>query len=74
MTPSIKPVRRLTGAFVREKGSRPLVATLHGALLLLRPKGLRTEEVIDLSATWYRAVKERVARQKAERRAARKKA
>ncbi|OGT57555.1 MAG: hypothetical protein A3E01_08435 [Gammaproteobacteria bacterium RIFCSPHIGHO2_12_FULL_63_22] len=72
MTPSTKPVRRETSAFVRERGLRPLVATIHGSLLLLRPKGLRSEEALDLGSAWSLAVKQRVARQQAEKRAARK--
>lgn len=72
MTPSTKPVRRETSAMVRERGMRPLIATLHGSLLLLRPKGLRSEEVLDLGAAWSLAVKQRVAREQAEKRAARK--
>lgn len=72
MTPSIKPVRRLTSALVRERGLRPLVATLHGSLLLLRPKGLHGEEVLDLGAAWSMAVKQRVASEQAAKRAKRK--
>jgi hypothetical protein len=69
---TVKPTTRETGAFVRERGFRPLIATLQGGLLLLRPKGLRSEEVLDLGAAWSIAVKQRVLREKAERRAARK--
>ena len=72
MTPSTKPTRRESSAFVRERGFRPLIATLHGSVLLLRPKGLRREEVLDLGAAWSLAVKQRVAREQAERKAARK--
>ena len=71
-TKSVKPVTRETSAFVRERGFRPLIATVHGSLLLLRPKGLRSEEVIDLAAAYSIAVKQRVARELAERRTARK--
>lgn len=73
MTPATKPTRRLTAAYVRERGFRPLVATIHGSLLLLRPKGLRREEVLDLGAAYSMAVKQRVWREKAERAAKRKK-
>jgi hypothetical protein len=69
---TINSVTRETGAYVRERGMRPLIATLHGSLLLLRPKGLRSEEVLDLGAAWSLAVKQRVARERAEKVAARK--
>lgn len=59
-TRSIKPVSRETTAFVRDRGSRPLIATLVGGLLELRPKGLRTREVVDLAAVYEMAVKARV--------------
>ncbi len=71
-TRSIKPVTRETSAFARSKGLRPIIATIHGSVLLLRPKGLRGEEVLDLGAAWSLAVKQRVARELAEKRAARK--
>lgn len=71
-TKSIKPVTRETSAFVRERGFRPLMATIHGGVVLLRPKGLRSEEVLDLGAAWSLAVKQRVARERAEKKAARK--
>lgn len=67
-TKATKPVRRETDAFVRERGLRPLIATLHGSLLLLRPKGLRSEEVLDLASAWSLAVKQRVVREKMEKR------
>jgi hypothetical protein len=71
-TKSLNPTTRETSAFVRERGMRPLMATLHGSLLLLRPKGLRSLEVLDLGAAWSLAVKQRVNREQAEKRAARK--
>jgi hypothetical protein len=67
-----KSVTRETGAYVRERGMRPLIATLHGSLLLLRPKGLHSEEVLDLGAAWSLAVKQRVMRERSEKAAARK--
>ena len=70
-TKSVKPTTRETSAFVRERGLRPIIATLHGSILLLRPKGLRGAEVLDIGAAWSLAVKQRVARELAERRAAR---
>lgn len=71
-TKSIKPVTRETSALVRERGLRPVIVTVHGSILLLRPKGLRSEEVLDIAAAWSTAVKQRVARELAEKRAARK--
>jgi hypothetical protein len=71
-TKSTKPVTRESSAFVRERGFRPLMVTIHGSLLLLRPKGMRSEEALDLAAAWSLAVKQRVAREQASRRAARK--
>jgi hypothetical protein len=71
-TKSSKAVTRETSAYVRERGFRPLMATIHGSLLLLRPKGLHSEEALDLGAAWSLAVKQRVARELAEKRAARK--
>jgi hypothetical protein len=72
MTPSTKPVTRLSSAWVRDKGLRPIVATLHGSLLLLRAKGLRREETLDLAACYDMAVKQRIAREKTEKRKAKK--
>jgi hypothetical protein len=72
MTPSTKPVTRLTSGYVRERGMRQVVATLHGSLLILRAKGCRQEETLDVSSLWYQAVKARVIRERAEKKAARK--
>lgn len=72
VTPSTRPVRRLTSAYVRERGFRPLVATLHGSTLALRPKGLHRDEVLDLAAAYSLAVKMRVAYERAERKRNRK--
>ena len=71
-TKSTKAVTRETSAYVRERGFRPLMATIHGSLLLLRPKGVRSEEGLELGAAWSLAVKQRVQREQAEKRAARK--
>ena len=71
-TKSLKPTTRETSAFVRERGMRPLIATLYGSLLLLRPKGLHSEEILDLGAAYSLAVKQRVFRERAEKTAARK--
>jgi hypothetical protein len=72
MTPSTKPATRLTSAYVRERGMRQVVATLSGSLLILRAKGCRQEETLDIGSLWYAAVKARVLRGRTEKRAARK--
>lgn len=66
-TRSTNPVSRETSAFVRERGLRALVITVHEGLLTLRPKGLRTSEVVDLAAVYNYAVKSRLAWEKHER-------
>jgi hypothetical protein len=71
-TKSTHPVTRETNAYVRDRGLRPLIVTLVGSVLELRPKGLRSHETIDLAGAYLRAVQQRVAREKAERKAARK--
>lgn len=72
MTPSTKPTTRETSAYVRDKGLRPLVVTIIGSYIELRPKGLRSSETLDLAAAWSFALKARLAREKAERKAARR--
>lgn len=67
-TKATRPVSRETSAFVRDRGMRPLIATLHGSMLILRGKGLRREETIDIRACYDMAVKQRVARERAEKR------
>lgn len=71
MTPADKPTTRLSSAYVRDKGLRQVVVTVHGSLIELRPKGLRTVEVIDISSAWSQAVRNRVLREKRERQAER---
>jgi len=73
MTPSTKPVSRMTSAWVRDQGFRPVVATITGAVIELRAKGRRQIEVVDVASLYYRAVKDRViAEKKAKREAKRK--
>lgn len=71
-TKSTRPVTRESTAYVRDRGLRPLIVTITGSILELRAKGLRSREVVDLSSCYSRAVKERVAHEKAARKAARK--
>jgi len=72
VTPSTKPTTRETTAYVRDRGLRALVVTVHGGLIELRAKGLRSRETVDLAALYSMAVKARLARERAEKRASRK--
>jgi hypothetical protein len=72
MTPADKPTTRLSSAYVRDRGLRQVVVTVHGSLIELRPKGLRTVEVIDIASAWSAALKARVLREQRERQAERK--
>jgi len=72
MTPSTKPVTRLTSAWVRERGMRAVVVTITGSLIELRAKGCRQVETVDVASLWHQAVKARVLREQAEKKAARK--
>lgn len=72
MTPSTKPVRRLTPVYVRERGLRPLVITVVGSIIILRAKGCRREETLPIEAAYHLAVKSRVLRQRAEKRQSKK--
>ncbi len=71
-TLSTKPVTRETSAYVRDKGMRPVIATISGSFLTLRAKGLRSREVLDLAYCYELAVKQRINQERAERRAAKK--
>lgn len=70
-----KPVARIVdAAMVRDGGRpRPLVVTIypHG-FIGLRPKGTRREEIVTLSDCYYVGVKQRVMRERAEKKAKRK--
>lgn len=68
----ISPVTRESSAFVRDKGMRPVIVTVTGGSIVLRAKGLRSREVLDLSWCYQQAVKQRVAQERAEKRASRK--
>ncbi len=73
MTPSTKPVTRLSSAWVRDQGFRAVVVTITGSVIELRAKGRRQVEVLDVATAYYRCVKERVISEKKARKAARKK-
>lgn len=66
-TTSLKPTTRETSAFVRERGLRPLVVTIHHGLIELRPKGLRSRETLDLASVYNYAVRSRIFRDKMEK-------
>lgn len=72
-TKSIKEVSRETSAFVRDRGMRAIIVTIHHGIIKLRAKGLRSEEVVDIGALYDRTVRERVMSERraklAERRA-----
>jgi hypothetical protein len=72
MTPSTKPITRLSSAYVRERGMRPVVVTITGSLIELRAKGMRKFETVDVASLYYQAVKQRVMRERAEKKASRK--
>lgn len=72
MTPSTKPVTRLTSAYARDRGMRQVVATITGSLIELRLKGLRSVETVDVSTLYYQAVRARVIRDRLAKKAARK--
>jgi hypothetical protein len=72
MTPSTRPVTRLTSAYIFDRGTRPLVATITGSLIELRAKGLRTTETLDLASMYHFAIKARIARERDAKKAARK--
>jgi hypothetical protein len=72
MTPSTKPVTRLSSAYVRERGMRPVVVTITGSLIELRAKGMRKFETVDVASLYYQAVKQRVMRERAEKKARKK--
>jgi len=72
MTPSTKPVTRVTSAFVRDRGMRQVVATITGSLIELRLKGCRQVETVDVASMWYGALKARVIRDRLAKKAARK--
>ena len=63
------PVTRETPAYVRDKGFRAVIVTITGGLIELRAKGLRTREVVDVTSLYQQAVKARVMRERAEKKA-----
>lgn len=71
MTDLTKPVRRRTDSTIRDAGKpRRIVITLYpGDTLGLRPEKTRREEFISLTTVYEYAIKPRVRKEQAERRA-----
>lgn len=67
------PVTRETPAYIRDRGLRPVIVTVRGGLIELRAKGLRTREVVDIASIYGQAVKQRVAAERAMKKASRRK-
>jgi len=59
-TKSINPTTRETSATTFDRGERNLIVTIHHGVIKIRPKGLKSEEVIDIAAIYEHAVKARV--------------
>ena len=72
MTPSTRPVTRLSSAWVRDRGMRQVVVTITGSLIELRLKGCRQSETVDIGSLWYQSVKARVIRDRLAKKAAKK--
>ena len=66
-TKSFKPVTRESTALVRERGLRAVMVTIVGGIIELRAKGLRARETVDVAWCYYTAVKQRIARQRADK-------
>jgi hypothetical protein len=73
VTPSSKRVVRLTSAWVRDQGMRPIVAAIVGGVIELRAKGRRKTEVVDIASLYLRAVRERVFSERQAAKVARRK-
>ena len=71
-TKSDRPVTRETSSYVRDRGLRPVLVTIRGSVIELRAKGLRSRELLDVGWCYQVAVKARVIRQRAERKAAKR--
>jgi hypothetical protein len=72
MTPSTKPVTRLSSAYTRDRGLRPICVTITGGIIELRAKGLRSREVVDIGWLYQYAVKARVLEERLARKKARR--
>ena len=59
-TKSTNPTIRETSATTFDRGERNLIVTIHHGVIKIRPKGLKSEEVINIAAIYEHAVKARV--------------
>lgn len=71
VTKSLRPVSRETSAVVRDKGPRPVIVTVVGGVIVLRAKGLRSTETLDVAWCYLTAVRQRLQAQRLERAKAR---
>lgn len=71
MTRLTKPVTRSTDNAIRDGARlRPLVVTLYpGGVIGLRPSKTRREELLTVEAAYSLAIKQRVAKERAEKKA-----
>jgi len=69
MTDLRKPVRRRTDATVRDCGKvrRPVVTLYPGDVIGVRPEKTRREEIVSLESVYGLGVKQRLAKERAER-------
>lgn len=74
MTPLNKSITRRSEATIRDGGrNRRIVITLYPSNVIgLRPEKTRREEVIPVEAVWSIAVKMRIAKERADNKAAKK--
>jgi hypothetical protein len=73
VTKSLRPVSRETSAVVLDKGPRPVIVTVVGGVIVLRAKGLRSTETLDVAWCYLTAVRQRLQAQRLERAKARRK-
>jgi hypothetical protein len=63
-TKTTKATVRESSATTFDRGERNIIVTIHHGVIKLRPKGLKTEEVVEISAIYEQAVKARVISEK----------
>ncbi len=70
-----KPVKRLSEASSVRDGGKPrrlVIAIYPAGFIGIRPEGTRREELLDITSMYWFAIKQRVAVEQSQRRAARK--
>lgn len=74
MTDLNKPVKRKTNTMIRDRGRlRQIMITIYpNGTIGLRPMGTRQEEVLTMESCYSLAVKQRVAKERIEKLAAKK--